>query len=61
MDFPNGTRVVFSAEGRKTFPYAKKRKGIVSGQSNTPGCRRVLWDGRKQPETIHTDFLQPTT
>lgn len=58
MDFPNGARVLLSAEGHKTFPYAKKREGIVSGQSNVPGCRRVLWDGAKQPNRIHIDYLQ---
>jgi hypothetical protein len=55
-----GTRVRWSAEGRRTFchhnsnPY---RHGTIVGEV-IAGCVSVLWDGRKTRHRLHVDFLE---
>jgi len=58
MIFPIGTRV-------QSNVYGKIRNAVVIGsRCRDPLCRRVRFDGKKEPDTIHIKFLtvlEPST
>jgi len=51
MNFPLGTRI-------RSNVYGKVRDGVVIGiRCQNPLCRRVRFDGKKEPLTLHIQFL----
>lgn len=54
-----GRRCIPSLKGDKIFVGRsfKPKWGTVLGESRDGRCYRVLWDGRKSPQTLHKDFV----
>jgi hypothetical protein len=56
-----GTRVKLSEAGLSIHPRGAKKHGTIVGKgrgAESEGCFVVKWDGRINPVTLHTDFLE---
>lgn len=55
--FKLGDQIKPSAEGLKTFPSWRGRKGTIVGRSREGEVWEMRWDGRPKIELIHQDFI----
>jgi len=59
--FVIGDQVVPSAEGLQTFPKWAQRRGTIIGKSHDQDIWQVRWDGSATVQSIHADFIAPTS
>jgi|ERR1700677_1645037 hypothetical protein len=58
-DMKVGSRFRLSALGIKRCRKAKSRTGLVVGLSPTGSSVRVIFEGRRQPITLHESYVEP--
>ena len=54
-----GSRFKLSALGTKRCRKLAGRTGVIVGLSLTRSSLRVLFEGRKQPMTLHVSYVEP--
>jgi hypothetical protein len=60
-DLKVGSRFRLSALGIERCRKVKNRTGVIIGLSPTGSSVRVIFEGRRQPITLHESYVEPDT